>query len=347
MTGPALDYHAHGLQVRSDLALPFAPHPQAKARRAPDLRVRLGAVPNRLPPGAGSLTRTVLWQARPGALLMHLPDVARCLVTGGRDLLVEPLRSDRDGVASFLAGTPLTAALQQRGLLTLHAAAVEAEQGAALLLGPSGAGKSSLAAALVERGFPLLADDVVALSLDDGGRPMAHPEFGLQRLWANSLSRMDWRGRALAPVREGVAKYWVAPQRACARALPVRTAFVLGAESRDASIEIRSLAPVAAFWALWDNTHRKRAMDALGQRPSHFRSVIAMARCLPVAQVRRPTHPFLLEELAERIKASLCIRDHAIRAAQAGMNHGVLSQGQLLPAVVAGGLTTERKALAC
>ena len=57
-----------------------------------DVTVRLGAVPRTLllPAGHGTVTRTRLWQARPGAFLIHIEGVARFLVTGGRDVLIEP-----------------------------------------------------------------------------------------------------------------------------------------------------------------------------------------------------------------------------------------------------------------
>jgi hypothetical protein len=68
---------------------------------------------------------------------------------------------------------PLAAAL--RGLEVLHASAVALGGVAFALAGDSGAGKSSLAAHLVLRGNALLADDVLAVSLDATGRPRAHP----------------------------------------------------------------------------------------------------------------------------------------------------------------------------
>ena len=119
--------------------------------------------------------RTNRWQARPGAFLMRVEDIARYLVTGGRDMLVDPLGTDDGEVVAFFASSPFTALLQQRGVATLHAASVATKAGAVLLLGRSGIGKSSLAAALVERGYPLLADDVTGVTLDAGGRPVVLP----------------------------------------------------------------------------------------------------------------------------------------------------------------------------
>ena len=304
---PAYRYRAYGLNVHSDTPLPFDPLPQPASigtSEPPAVTVCLGSVPETLPAGPGRPTRTSLWQARPGAFLMHEGTV-HFLVTGGRDVLIEPLGRDTDDVAAFFIGSPFTALLQQRGLLTLHAAAVATGAGAVLLLGTSGSGKSSLAAALGERGFPLLADDVTAVVLDTDQRPVALPAFARQRLWAHTLNKMRWRGRTQSPVRRGLDKYWVPASRACPSPLPVRAAFVLQSSSLQPGIGIEPLPSGSAFWALWNHTHRKQVLDAMGRRPAHFRTATAMARCVPVARVTRPAHPFLLEALAERIETSL------------------------------------------
>ena len=296
-------YHACGLRLRSSVPLPFDPLPEPLASE-PDVAVRLGAVPAALPGGPGNAIHTALWQARPGAFLMHVEDVARYLVTGGRDVLVEPLGGDDDAIAAFLLGSPFTALLQQRGVATLHAAAVATEAGAVLLLGPSGIGKSSLSFALVERGHALLTDDVLGVVLDAAGRPVALPGLPRQRLWPHTLDEMGWRGRVQSRVRDGTMRYWMQPQRYCAAPLPVRAAFTLTAADRP-DVDVEPVPSGEAFWSLWANTHRKRAMDAMGRRPENFRAVTALARHVPMMRVTRPRHPFLLEALTERVEAHL------------------------------------------
>lgn len=73
----------------------------------------------------------------------------------------------------------------------------------------------------------------------------------------------------------------------------------------EAGAIIKPGSPTSAFCLLWNNTHRRRAMDAMGQRPAHFGAVTAMARHVPAAWVVRPWHPFLLDALADHIKAYL------------------------------------------
>ena len=299
MSGPAHRYRAYGLRVRSVLPLPFDPLPDAEAA---DVTVRFGTVPSDLPVGPGRLVRTDLWQAHPGVFLMQVEGVARYLIADGCDVRVEPLGGDPADIAVFLVGF-WAVLLQQRGVATLHAAAVRTPAGAVLLLGRSGHGKSSLAAALVERGHALLADDVTGVVLR-GGRATALPAFAGLRLWKRTLKKMGAPPEVRSRVRSGVEKYWVKASSACAEALPVSAAIVLTPSHR-ADIGIAPVPPSDAFWLLCEHTHRKRALRALGQRPAHFRIVAAMARHVPMLRARRPHHPFLLEELAAQVEARM------------------------------------------
>ena len=297
------EYRAYGLHVRSAVALPFDPLPP-KSPSAPDVTVRLGAVPRILPAGVGSTTRGPIWQARPGAFLIELEGVARYLATGGRDILVEPLGGDAGDMASTFVSAALAPCLQQRGVATLHAAAVASQAGAVLLLGPSAVGKSSLAAALVGRGHALLADDVTGVVLDASGRPLALPAFPRQKLWAQTLDRMDWRDKAGTRVRQGLDKLWTDPERHCAEPQPVCAAVAL-AVGAGAEVDIEPLPCGDAFWALTENTHRKQALDAMGGTAGHFRTVTALARRVPMLLATRPRHPFTLEALAARVDTQL------------------------------------------
>ena len=291
-------YGAYGLRIRSALALPFFdPLPDAGAA---DVSVRLGAVPRTLPGGTGRPVRDGMWQARPGAFLLQMEGVARYLIADGREVYIEPIGGDHADIASLLAGL-WTVLLQQRGVVPLHAAAVRTTAGALLLIGRSGHGKSSLAAALVERGHALLADDVSGLALR-GGRVTALPSFASLRLWKPTLKKMGASLKVRSRVRPGVEKFWVEASSACTQALPVCAAVVLKPSHR-ADIYTAPVSQSEAFGLLCEHTHRKRALRAMGQRPAHFRVVAPMARQVPMLRAWRPHHPFLLEELADHVEA--------------------------------------------
>ena len=303
MTASAQSYGVYGLHLRSSVALPFNRLPNTADTNAADVTIRLGTVPRELPTAPGPCRRRALWEARRGAFLMKYEGVARYLVTNGRDVLVEPWGGSDDDIACIFAGSPLTALLQQRGMATFHAAAVQTADGAALLLGDSGDGKSSLAAALVERGYALVADDVAAVVVR-GNLATALPGFTNLRLWKATLDKMGVAHRARSRVRGTLEKYWVPAAHFCSESLPVSAALVLTPQNRP-DIRIESMAPGQAFRMLDRHAHRRHLMDAMGQRPAHFRAATAIARDLPVMRVERPNFPFLLEELADHVVAHL------------------------------------------
>ena len=306
MTDSFHDYTAYGLRVRSALALPFRPLPGPPTSAA-DITVRYGPTPAALPRPLYTYTmkpieRGILWEAAPGAFLMHVPGLARYCVTDGRDIMIEPYGSSDHDVSVFLTGTVFAALLQQRGLVTFHASAGATGTGAVLFAGPSGLGKSSLLAALIERGYAAMSDDVTAVELDAVGKPKALAAFPGMRLWKDTLEVLDWRGRTR--VQEGMEKYLIPIGSFNPAPLPVRAVFFLTQSDRS-DVVIQPMSSTETFATLKKTTYRLRFRMGLGQQVAHFRTLAAMAKSVPVFRVIRPAHPFLLDALADRIDAHL------------------------------------------
>ena len=312
MSRPPYEYTAYGLHVRSPFALPFTPLPggphggrgsdgERGSRDEPDVRVRIGTVPAALP---ASADRRGLWESAPGAFLLDVPGVARYLATHGRDVLVEPTGGGND-VGVFLIGPVFAAVLQQRGVMTFHAAAVETGAGAVLFMGRSGDGKSSLLAELVERGHPMLADDVAGVVLDADGRPVALPAFPCLRLWADVLDKLAWPGRARSRVRPGLDKYLVpVDDRFRSAPLPVRAVCRLSSHAGD-GVEVETAPAAGAFSWLLRSVYRRNFLRGLGQHPTCFRAVTALAKRVPTLFVARHSWPLRLDALADRIEEYL------------------------------------------
>ena len=192
-----------------------------------------------------------------------------------------------------------------------------------LFAGASGSGKSTLLAALVDRGYAMLADDVTGVVLDAAGRPAALPAFPFVRLWADTVDELGWRGRTRERVREELDKHLAPVERFHASTLPVRAVFTLGAHNRG-GFEFESAAGGDAFHLLLRYTYRKRYLRGLGQARNHFRAVTAMARRVPVTSVVRPVHPFLPGALADEIEHRLQNRRPRCRHSSGRLNpmHG-------------------------
>jgi hypothetical protein len=253
-----------------------------------------------VPPLLNDLTaRGVLWQAAPNRLLIAVPEVARYLVEAGQRISIEAApNSSEANVNQFLRMTPFAALLYQRNRLAFHAAAAANEHGAILLAGDSGAGKSTLLAALLQRDWQLLADDLSPVDLDDHNRLMVWPTFAEVRLWPDAqgqLSPIDLQARSdlLSPIAQ-----------------PLRAIYWLSVHTRP-TVEVSKLASAECFQKLGTLLYNSHIADALLDRTAYFRLATILAPAIPVWQLRRPrgswSVPQLIEEIENRSSRSTLI----------------------------------------
>ncbi|AEG02025.1 HPr(Ser) kinase/phosphatase [Methylomonas methanica] len=177
-----------GWQVCSDL--PIADLlPWQGGGQEPDIFIRLGSVAERL---EGIVEETPLFQVTAdGTCRFIIEDVAVYLISGGRDVVIEPrIALDAPDLRVFLLGTVLGILCHQRNVLPIHGSCVAIDGKAVILAGNSGAGKSTLAAAFLRRGFPILADDVTVVVPDDKGIAWVRPAFPRLKVWSRTAEAL-------------------------------------------------------------------------------------------------------------------------------------------------------------
>ena len=166
-------YRAYGLTIRVPFACPALTSADGGSV-APgvdvtggDVVVREGLVPRRLrAPQASEAS----WDAAPGLFLLRGGRRAGRFLVEADAVTFERNPGCEDAIlARHFTDQVLAALLRHRGLLVLHANAVEVPGGVIVIGGESGAGKSTTLAALRDRGGRMLSDDVTALR--PGGAP--------------------------------------------------------------------------------------------------------------------------------------------------------------------------------
>ena len=276
-------YRVAGLAVASEVELPGAiPAPET----CPSVvNVRRAAVPAAL---EGATRSGVTWQIAGDKLLFNLPKVARFLLSGGREIAYEaaPGTDDAD-VAIFLLGTVFGILLHQRGEIVLHASAVRVKDKAVLFCGPSGAGKSTLAAALAQRGFPLVADDLCAVTLAAGASPMVQPDGRHLKLWAQTIEKLDLAERRGAAVRSQLQKYFVEPQSTLAEPLPLGAVYALREARPPHAPGIERPNVVDSALILRRNAYRPLLVNRMGQKADYFRAATAIANTAGIFHLTR------------------------------------------------------------
>lgn len=291
-------YAAYGLVLEADLPLPELVPGVGPA----EVSIRLDEVPRRLD---GATAAGAVYQVDATRFLLDVAGIARYLVTGGREIRIQPaLAADWADVRVFLLGTCLGALLHQRGVLALHASAVSTAAGAVLFCGPSAIGKSTLAAAFLQRGRALIADELSALVFDAAGAVSVVPAVPVTRLWEDAALRLGLDVRTLARTRPALRKYDVIAGDFLARPVGVARIYALSTHDRDV-VEIAAIGPEEGVDVITRQIYRRHVLEAAGLEAAHGQRVAAVARSVPIRTVRRPTSPFRLAELADAIEADV------------------------------------------
>lgn len=293
------NYSLFGLKVRSEIALPelFA----EESERSPDVVICRGKVESTAEPGL---------QVRNGALVLNVADVARYEIANGASIVVDPFDgAPEKNVRLFLLGSAFGALLHQRGLLPLHANAVEIEGRAVAFMGASGAGKSTLAAWFHDRGHRVIADDVCVVGFDASGMPFAAPGLPRLRLWAEALESMghDWEAYPRSFAGEAqLDKFDVQVESALAARsdTPLGNLYLLDRGDR---FSIEPMSGSEAAEAVFANTYRGAYVSAASAQTAHWQSAVRLVQKRPVFRATRKWGLQDLEAQCERLLAHACL----------------------------------------
>ena len=222
--------------------------------------------------------------------LLRIPGVARFLLFAGREIVCEPeARADTDDIAIFVLGTVMGILLHQRGQIVLHASASEVDGKAILFCGRSGAGKSTMAAALAQRGYACLTDDLCAITIDNVGRAIAHSDGRQIKLWEQSIKHLNMGEQSTKRVRRQIEKYYVDHHRRVSeRALPVGVVYALheARPVRPAAVEQPNVVDSAAL--VHRHAYRPLLVARMGQRGEYFKVATTIAKSAGVYRLSRP-----------------------------------------------------------
>ena len=289
------DYSVFSLHVRSDLELPelLAAAPGGQ----PDVTIEQGPVTAAPSPGPG------LHAAECGAILT-VDGIARFAIADGASITVERELDVPDAnIRLYLLGSAMGVLLHQRGLLPLHANAVEIDGRAFAFMGSSGSGKSTLAAWFHDHGYRIIADDICVIRFDWADAAFVSPGLPRIRLWRDA---MDASGRDVTGYSRSYAgdesydKYDVPVgiDSAVQRETELGAIYLL--ENGD-KVKIAQLTGVQAADAVFANTYRGGYVSSSGGIRTHWEASLKLIRGLPIFLCARPMNMYSIEQNASQI----------------------------------------------
>jgi hypothetical protein len=220
-----------------------------------------------------------------------------------------PEKAADEDVAWYLLGPILGFLLRLRGVMCLHASAVAVGRQALALMGPPGAGKSTTAAIFARWGYPVLADDVVAVR-ELGGAILAFPAGPFVTLWPEAVQYLYGTPEALprlTPVESIDPTYdkrclhlTADGYRFQSQPLPLRAIYLLSSPRSPGPPRLEPLEGGKGMMALARNTYRADLLDKR-MRLQEFEILGRLAAHIPLRQVTPSADPAYLLRLGELI----------------------------------------------
>jgi len=276
-------YRVSGLAVASELDLPglIPGDPACTA----DVAIRRAPVPMTLDDAEAT---GPTWQRAGNRFLLRIPNIARFLLEDGRSIAFEAdAAAEPRDVAVFLSGSVFGILLHQRNHFVLHSSAVLVGGKAVLFCGVSGAGKSTLAAALGERGYPLIADDQCAVEIGGDGVPRIQADGRQLRLWEKSIVELGLDGRRGDSMRNRLRKFYVDPAAAAIDPVAVGAIYALVGIRDPERPAILGLNAVDATRLLVANAYRPLLIRRLGQHGDYFQGGAKIAAAAGIFRLKR------------------------------------------------------------
>lgn len=249
--------------------------------------------------------KTAFYQPTSTEFWLHVPQVARFLITNGDQIHIDPMpESDEDSIRLFVLGSCMGALLMQRQLLLLHGNAIKIGNQCVSFIGNSGAGKSTLSAAFFKRGYSILADDICAIN--NVGEVL--PSFPQIKLWADAAMQLMINTRILKKVRPNVDKFAVPlRQQFHNKPTPLKMVYLLETH-HEKEISMMTLEGMEKCHALQHHVYRKQYLSNRAREHLCFKQCMQLASIIEFVRIRRPIDGFTLDEMINKIKLDLMKR---------------------------------------
>lgn len=293
-------YSAYGLAIDSVLALPELGVAGAEGRGSPDVIIRTALLPA-IDGSRWTRSGPFSWVAE-GSYMLEVRGVLRLLVRHGNEMVVEPATGvDEDSLRTFVLGAGFGALLFQRGYLVLHGNAIRIRDQCLICVGPSGAGKSTVSAMFLQRGYQVLADDVVPVDIQ--GRAL--PGFPRIKLWQDAADHLALETKGLRRVRPMVEKFNLpVAQPYDGPPLPVRWIYVLNTE-RKPEITLEAVRGMQRLTPLRENTYSTRMIRSSAAKSEQLKQCSKLATGIHLTRISRPAGGFSAGEMVDRMLADM------------------------------------------
>ncbi|MEN8140558.1 MAG: hypothetical protein ABFR97_04970, partial [Thermodesulfobacteriota bacterium] len=238
-------------------------------------------------------------------IVLHTPGVGSFTISQGTKITIQPVLPAPPAsiLALYLTGSVLSLLLYQRGLTVLHGSVVTIAGQAVTFLGHSGAGKSSVAAACLQQGHSLLADDAAAIELNRD-QSMVLPGFPRLKVHEKTIQALAMATEGLTVIEDDDGgKEYALPVQEQFAATPAPLAAIYLLDYDADRVRVEKVSPASALIELLPHAMPSRYGQSGGAQ--QFGQLSRLVKEVPVFRLQRPRNLDQLQLIPEFIEKHL------------------------------------------
>lgn len=295
-------YKTFGYSIQSDIQLPELQQIDSSQINI-DIFIRYANLTERWLELSDSPKKFVVTE---NLIMFWIPDLAIFAIEDGTNITISPEKdADEDKIRLYILGSCMGAILQQRRILPLHGSAVVIDHKAYAFIGDSGHGKSTLASSFIQRGFQLLTDDVIAVTLGPDNIPYVTPAYPQQKLWQESLDTFGMNSDEFRPLFDRETKYAI-PVASHFSTDPVPLAGIFELIKMDCNhAGIRPIEKLERLPLLYRHTYRNFFLPNRGLTQWHFDMTARLSGSVDIYQIQRPLNESTVHQLTDMVLSTI------------------------------------------
>ena len=236
---------------------------------------------------------------------IYYEGVGHFLMKGGSEIIIQlDTREDMKHVRAILLGYCLATILYQKNIIGIHASAVVMENQVVLVSGLSGAGKSTITSKLMELGYSMLSDDLVAVQSIDG-RMEAVPAYPQQKLCRDTALNMGYQLEQLERLDEEREKYAVRLEKEFVTTPKPILSLIVMEKYNGTELKIEKIEGSQKISELIGCLYNIDYYNIEGLETEVFRQLILLAKQIHILHIRRPIQQDTTQQIVDTIIESV------------------------------------------
>ncbi|BDX07615.1 ATP-binding cassette domain-containing protein [Planctobacterium marinum] len=295
-------YQIAGFTLESPIELPSLSQSLIETRLKVELTIKVNIIPSFTTIQCSRPLDGGEYQWLDGGFRLFHPKVGEIVLQQGFIYWQQLHPVDIEGFRTFLLNTILPAYAILKDMLSLHVSAVSVAGQAIAFQGHSGAGKSTLAAMLMQRGYPVITEDLGIVELNEQTAIMRAgvPYF---RLWRQTLKYLNETPQPHNRAWLNKGKYYqsIEDDKFCLHPQPIRAIYFLKEPEQGNSVAIKTMTGFSAAKALLNSYFFGLQQNNTTKTEQLFKKTMVLANQTLCFELVRPKNFAMTEQVLDAL----------------------------------------------